>query len=45
MICIGIDPGKKGAWAAVNLKDLSVVDWLAADDIKHGYYRIVTGKQ
>ena len=37
MIYIGIDPGKKGAWAALDPKTMSVIDWLAADCPKNGY--------
>ena len=37
MIYGGIDPGKKGGWAALDPKHMQVFDWLAADCPEHGY--------
>ena len=37
MIYVGIDPGKKGGWAALDPKRMQVFDWLAADCPQHGY--------
>lgn len=38
MIIIGIDPGKKGGWVALDCsKGSSPIDWLAADHPDHGY--------
>ena len=37
MLYIGIDPGKKGGWVAIDPKQMRVFDWLAADCPDHGY--------